>query len=138
MFGDSYYGLVKDAPVVGDIYRAYFSVFVHARHGLPFGLLFFSLGHLFARNEGRLVVQKPLLCAAFVLSLALRYLELRVVRDRGLALDNSISLFAVFPAALLFILAYTAKPRIGDEKSKSLRTLSSTVFFSHQFMGRCE
>jgi len=134
MFGDSYYGLVKDAPVVGDIYRAYFSVFVHARHGLPFGLLFFSLGHLFARNEGRLVVQKPLLCAAFVLSLALRYLELRVVRDRGLALDNSISLFAVFPAALLFILAYTAKPRIGDEKSKSLRTLSSTVFFSHQFM----
>jgi len=133
-FGDSYYGLVKDAPILGDVYRAYFSLFVHARHGLPFGLLFFSMGHLFARGEERLILKKPLLCAAFALSLLLRYLELRFLRERGWALDNSISLFAVFPALLLFLLAYNIEPRIGDESSRSLRTLSSTIFFSHQFM----
>jgi serine/alanine racemase len=133
-FGDSYYGLVKDAPVLGDLYRAYFSIFVHARHGLPFGLFFFSLGHLFARDEGKLALRKLPLLAVFALSLALRYLELRFLRERGWALDNSISLFAALPAVLLFLLAYNLEPRIGDEASRGLRTLSSTIFFSHQLM----
>lgn len=154
-FGDSYYGLVKDAPVIGDLYRSYFAVFVHARKGLPFGLLFFCFGHLLARLEARAAGREAsqgagrlaeallsvrgvwrwaLLLAAFAASLLLRYRELRWVNDRGLALDNSISLFAVFPAALLFLIAYNARPPMAEERSKALRTLSSTVFFSHQFM----
>jgi len=158
MFGDSYYGLIKDSPVIGGIYRWYFSVFVHARHGLPFGLLFFSIGALFARHEAGIDIRLQqqsratataspdsvarnalagrwsLLCALFCCALFLRYEELLAVNSRGLALDNSISLGVIPPSVLLFIIAYNCRLSIEDGTSRKLRTLSSTVFFSHQFM----
>lgn len=134
MFGDSYYGLVKDLPVLGDLYRAYFTVFVHVRKGLPFGLLFFATGALLARREDRLRLGTLPLAAALVVALCLRGLELAFVSKRGLALDNSVSLFVAPPAILAFLLALRAKPGVGDGRARDLRSISSTLFFSHQFM----
>jgi serine/alanine racemase len=143
-FGDSYYGLVKGLPFIGRLYGDYFSVFVHARKGLPFGLLFFSTGILFAKREGgqardgagpaRREAPAAALAALFALSLVLRYLELRAVNGRGLALDNSISLFAAPPAIILFMMARNARPAFGEDASRAMRSMSSTVFFSHQLM----
>jgi serine/alanine racemase len=134
MFGDSYYGLVKDLPVVGDLYRAYFAVFVHVRKGLPFGLLFFAMGALFACREDRLKVGLGPLAAGLAVALGLRGLELALVSRGGLALDNSVSLFVAPPAILAFLLALRASPRIDDRQARNLRSMSSTLFFSHQFM----
>ena len=134
MFGDSYYGLVKDLPVVGDLYRAYFAVFVHVRKGLPFGLFFFAMGALFARREAGLGVGLGPLIAAFVAALGLRGLELALVSKGALALDNSVSLFVIPPAILAFLISLRAKPRIDDGRARKLRSMSSTLFFSHQFM----
>ena len=134
MFGDSYYGLVKDLPILGDLYRAYFTVFVHVRKGLPFGLLFFATGTLLARREDRLGAGLGPLGVALATALGLRGLELALVSKGGFALDNSVSLFVAPPAILAFLIALRASPRIDDAKARDLRSMSSTLFFSHQFM----
>lgn len=134
MFGDSYYGLVKDLPVVGDVYRAYFAVFVHVRKGLPFGLLFFATGAILARREESLRMGPAPLVAALAVALGLRGLELALVSRGGLALDNSVSLFAAPPAILAFLIALRSSPRIDDAQARKLRSMSSTLFFSHQLM----
>lgn len=132
VFGDSYYGLVKDLPFVGAFYKAYFSVFVHVRKGLPFGLLFFAIGHLFARREARLPEKPVPLACLLAFFLCLRYVELRLVNDNGLALDNSVSLMVVPPAVLLFLLARSIVPACSEGRARAFRSMSSAIFFSHQ------
>lgn len=134
LFGDSYYGFVRDLPVVGDAYRAYFAVFAHVRKGLPFGLLFFALGVRFALREERLAPNPFVMAGLLILSLCLRYVEFATLRARGYALDNSVSLFGIPPAIFAFLLALGIRPRIRDETSLKLRSLSSAIYFSHQWI----
>lgn len=134
LFGDSYYGLVRDLPVVGDVYRAYFAVFAHVRKGLPFGLLFFVLGARFALREERISPNPVVMTGLLILSLCLRYGEFAVLRARGFALDNSVSLFGIPPAIFAFLLALGTRPPVSDETSLKLRSMSSAIYFSHQWI----
>lgn len=134
MFGDSYYGLVKDLPVIGDIYRVWFSIFIHVRKGLTFGLLFFTIGYRLSVREEKLRLPVVPLLALLVVALGLRYAEFRVLRNLNWPVDNSVSFFVIFPAVLVFLLALRFNPGISEQASRTCRGLSACIFFCHQLI----
>lgn len=82
LFGDSYYGLIEDLPVISDMYGAFFSVFSHTRNGLFMAPVFLVLGVEAGRRQ---LTDKRILwaglCASFVAmaeeAFLLRHFELQ-------------------------------------------------------------
>jgi serine/alanine racemase len=59
LLGDSYYGLIKDLPVVNGIYNCLFIIFEYTRNGILYAPVFLMLGTILAKNKRKLMVNNP-------------------------------------------------------------------------------
>ena len=57
LFGSSYYGLIDNVPVIGDIYDGYYSFFDSIKNGVCFGFIYVALGAYIAQNKDSIKIK---------------------------------------------------------------------------------
>ncbi len=57
LLGSSYYGLIDNVPVIGDIYDAYYSFFDTIKNGVCFGFIYVALGAYIAQNKDNIKIK---------------------------------------------------------------------------------
>jgi len=128
MFGDAYFGVVKEVPVIADSYKTFFFLFNTTRNGLMFGLMFVTMGAMFSEKKTILPPKKAglyaliSLCFLAVESFSLRYLSQPI--------DYNIML-CLIPTAYFnfqFLLGLDLKFKWNY---KFLRDSSTVIFFIH-------
>ncbi|MBD5089439.1 MAG: acyltransferase family protein [Clostridiales bacterium] len=73
LFGDSYYGIVKDVPFLGSLYDGIFHISSYTRNGIFFAPVFILMGVLL--NNSKFHCSTHILKLGFVVSLVLMLLE---------------------------------------------------------------
>lgn len=132
LFGDSYFGLIQDLPVISDIYKFGFRIFSYTRNGIFFTPVFLVLGAIAGKRNlmedrrkniwfcsGGLVISFLLMTAE---AFTLRYFE--VQRHDSMY----IMLIPVMVFLYELLLAWNQKP------SKALRTISLWIYILHPAM----
>jgi len=128
MFGDAYYGVIKDIPTIASFYKTFFSFFNTTRNGLMYGLMYVSMGAFISEKKTLLKPKKAglyaLVCLSFVAaeSFSLRYLSQPI--------DYNVMLFLI-PTAYFnfqFLLGWDLKFKWNY---KFLRDSSTVIFFIH-------
>lgn len=128
LFGDSYFGLVSDLPVLSNIYEAGFQVFSYTRNGLFFTPVFLALGAWFGRCRFRL--KKPVSFTGLIACLLLMAGEGFLLRQGNVPRHDSMylllapTMFFLFSAVLSWKLA--PAPRV--------RSFSTWVYIFHPLM----
>ena len=57
LFGSSYYGLIDNVSIVGNIYDAYYSFFDSIKNGVCFGFIYVALGAYIAQNKDNIKIK---------------------------------------------------------------------------------
>ena len=57
LLGSSYYGLIDNVPVIGNIYDAYYSFFDTIKNGVCFGFIYVALGAYIAQNKDNIKIK---------------------------------------------------------------------------------
>ncbi len=107
LLGDSYYGAVKDVPVISSVLDAVFQISKHTRNGIFFAPVFLLLGALIAVY--RIRIPKPACRLGLCISLALLLIEGYVTYSLNLQKHNSMYLFLLPSLFFLFELLLTIK-----------------------------
>ncbi|MCI8408885.1 MAG: acyltransferase family protein [Lachnospiraceae bacterium] len=87
LFGDSYYGIVKDVPFLSSLYDGIFHISSYTRNGIFFAPIFILLGVVLANPQFH--CQTHICKIGFVLSLLLMFLEGFLTYSLGLQKHNS-------------------------------------------------
>lgn len=128
MFGDAYFGVIKDVPWIANSYQTFFLMFNTTRNGLMFGLLYVTMGAMISEKKTLLKPKKAglyaliSLCFVAIESFSLRYLSQPI--------DYNIMLFLI-PTAYFnfqFLLGLDLKFKWNY---KFLRDSSTVIFFVH-------
>lgn len=106
LFGDTYYGVVKDAPLIGAFYEEIFQISSYTRNGLFFAPVFILLGMLLANKSFRCSKQNAYL--GFFLSLFFMFAEGFVTFRMDLQKHNSMYFFLLPVMYFLFQLLLSA------------------------------
>lgn len=99
------------------------------RSGLFFGLMFMSIGTVFAYKNVNLSRRKSLI--GFFVSFILMIIETYFVKLNGLANEHESSLFLLPTSFFLFSLIVNIRIEGKKQIFKNLRILSSLIYFSH-------
>lgn len=131
LLGDGYFGIISpllNLPVIGEIIRLYFKIFVYTRNGLFFAFFFVSLGMILSTENKLLSAKKALFL--FLVSLLMMCTESMLLKTFNIAKDFNILLFAI--PSTIFCFMFLESLNLKDRKIyKSLRVLSSLIFFGH-------
>lgn len=100
LFGDSYYGIVKDVPFLGSLYDGIFHISSYTRNGIFFTPIFILLGVLLANPQFH--CSKYLCKWGFVISLLLMFLEGFLTYSLGLQKHNSMYFLLIPTMYFLF------------------------------------
>jgi len=128
LFGDSYYGMVKNIPIIADFYKTIFFLMNTTRNGLFFALFFVCLGALMSQREIHL---KPLKSGIYTL-ISLLFLAWESFSLRFYSEPNDYNIMiGLIPVAYFgfqFLLGIDLKFKWDY---KFLRESSTVIFFSH-------
>jgi len=128
MFGDAYYGVIKDIPSIAGFYKTFFSLFNTTRNGLMFGLMYVSMGAFISEKKTLLKPKKAGLYA--LISLCCVAAESFTLRYQSQPIDYNVMLFLI-PTAYFnfqFLLGLDLKFKWNY---KFLRDSSTVIFFIH-------
>ncbi|SDT10969.1 serine/alanine racemase [Paenibacillaceae bacterium GAS479] len=112
LFGDNYYGLIKNVPMFSNLYDGMFSVFDYTRNGLFFAPIYLVLGAWMATNVDRMKRPSTNICL-FILSLGLLFTEGILLKSADTAKHASMYVFALPTAYFLFQLALQWRVKKG-------------------------
>lgn len=125
LFGDSYYGIAADIPVISSIYKLGFQVFTYTRNGFFLAPVFLLLGARFGQRRSSL---SPGVCGiGFLLSLLLMTAEGFLLRHFHIQRHDSMYVFLIPCMYFLYclLLCRDTAPR------KILRTVSAWIYILH-------
>ncbi len=128
MFGDAYYGFVKDIPIISDFYKMLFILFYTTRNGLMSAMLFVILGAYMSQRELKF---KPSKAALYmILSIAVLACEVFALRNFSSPRDYNVML------SIIPVTYFSFQLTLGvDLKFKwnyrFLRDSSVIIFFIH-------
>lgn len=134
LFGDSYYGFLeplRNYTVTRYLIAGYETVFGSTRNGIFFGLLFVTMGALFAKK--RIVLNRAVAIIGFVLSEAAVFAECYLLKKFTQPKDYNMFLFLVPAVFFLFYLASHANLK-NKPVYASLRAIGVIVYFGHMFV----
>ncbi|MBP1040160.1 membrane-bound serine racemase VanT [Vagococcus sp. BWB3-3] len=114
--GDSWFGIIKQVPLLNDFYARLFHFFGGTRNGLFFAPLFLCLGAFLYRRKAELKPKKVLLFFAIVALLLEGYLLHRFSQVRHDSMYLTLPLVMVF----LFPIIYQWQPKLKCRKATDL------------------
>ncbi len=125
LFGDSYYGITKQVPILNGFYNQVFQVTDHTRNGIFFAPVFFIMGGFIADNRSKITLGKNIL--GFCISFALMFSEAFTLHYFDMQRHDSMYVFLLPCMYFLFnaILHFKGKRLVG------LRTLSLIIYIIH-------
>jgi len=125
LFGDSYYGVVQNIPVLESIYTFVFRISSYTRNGLFFAPIFLLIGVLAAKsNRNR---QLPYALIGFVCSFLLMTVEGFLLHNRALPKHDSMYLMLIPVMYFLYQLLRDRKMAI----SPHVRHISTWMYILH-------
>jgi len=125
LFGDSYYGLAVNVPLLNTAYSAGFRVFTYTRNGLFYAPVFLAMGAMLAKTGHRLDVRISLL--GFAASMLLMLGEGSVLRLAGFQRHDSMYAALLPCMFFLFQLLLTQKGKTRP----ILRDATTWVYILH-------
>lgn len=128
LFGDAYYGVIRDIPTIANAYKLFFFLFNTTRNGLMYGLLFVTMGAMISEKKSILEPKKAGLYA--LISLACLTVEAFSLRYFSRPIDYNVMIF-IIPVAYFnfqFLLGLDIKFRWDY---RFLRDSSTVIFFVH-------
>lgn len=127
LFGDSYFGLVKDIDFINKFYMLIFNIFDYTRNGLFYTPIFLYIGYLFKVNKYKLSnKQNILFILLFVILLTIEGTLLYYFK-----IPRHTFMYIFLIPLSFFIFSYVIN-NLG-ESNKSLRNISSWVYILHPF-----
>ena len=110
LFGDSYFGVIRNVPVISSIYEGMFSVFSYTRNGLFFAPVFLIMGAWIGHT--RLLWKRNAVAAGLAVSLILMLAEGMLLHHFKLQRHDSmyLSLLPCMFFLYLFIASFRLKP----------------------------
>lgn len=128
MFGDSYFGLSQNIPVVSEFYQLIFEVSDYTRNGLFFAPIFFVLGGYIADKHTQIPFKVGITGSA--LSFALMLTEALLLRHFNLQRHDSMYVFLLPCMYFLFhtLLYFRGKRYV------TFRTVSLIIYIIHPMM----
>lgn len=135
LLGNNYYGLIRPltkVPYLSQIIKYYFKIFGNTRNGAFFAFFYLALGMVFAKEDISLSRKKSL--PLFLASLVMMVLESLFISNHQLAKGHDLLFFAA-PAAFFCFLFLKSVSLEDRPIYKSLRTLSSLIYYLHVWIG---
>ena len=106
LLGDSYFGIISQAPLINDIYSAIFAVMGYTRNGLFFAPIFFLLSTVIRRSK---CGSTALLAVGLALSFAMMLAEALLARAQDWQRHDS--MYLLLPAVMYFLFALLRRVR---------------------------
>lgn len=125
LFGDSYYGFIKNTPIISDFYGGMFNIFTYTRNGIFYAPLFLVLGAYLRHSERKYSVK--VYVAGFIVSLALMIGEGMTLHNLGVQRHDSMY-FALLPC-MFFLFQITIAVRLNQKQS--LRVIATWIYVLH-------
>ena len=128
LFGDSYYGLAANAPVLGSFYDVLFTAFSYTRNGLFFAPIFLLLGGVLAEKKRTLSL--PAALAGLAVGMIFMTAEALLLRRYDVPRHDSMTIFLLPSSWFLFQILLCFKGR----RVRGLRTASMLIYLIHPMM----
>lgn len=125
LFGDSYYGLIADCPVIGEFYDMLFQIFTYTRNGVFYVPVFLAVGAYAAHKRQQ--AKTAALLTGFILSAVSMIAEGLLLHSCGLQRHDSMYLFLLPCMQFLFALVLQIQAR----PSRQLRSVSTGIYILH-------
>ena len=128
LFGDSYYGVAQQIPIVKGLYNYIFMFFDYTRNGIFFAALFLTLGAMISRQK--LKVNKEIMMYGFIGSLLLMVIEGLLLNKFQVQRHSSMYILLLPVMYFLFqwILLWKTK------NYKRFRNISMIIYIIHPLM----
>ncbi len=127
LLGDSYYGFIKDVPVLGECYQTLFSVSAYSRNGLFFAPVFMLMGALTANRPN--TDTKACVIGLFI-SLALLLVEGLALKDMDGRRHDS--MYVMLVPCMLFL--FRSLLHWKSKSTPALRQYSLVVYLVHPWV----
>jgi serine/alanine racemase len=132
LFGDSYYGISQQLPMMDSFYQQLFRFFDYTRNGFFFAPVFFVMGSLLAVNPERKGFRPSFIC--FMVSLAMMLAEGLLLHSVKLQRHDSMYIMLIpcmyFLFQSLLSLGQNRKP-LNPNLPYYLRTISVILYLIH-------
>ena len=128
LFGDSYYGISENIPILEEFYGLIFQVSDYTRNGFFFAPIFFIIGGFFADNRKIISLNK---CICFF-SISFIFMFSEAVVLHNLDLQRHDSMYIFLPIATFYLLNYLL--HFKGKQIKFLRTSSLMIYIIHPMM----
>ncbi len=125
LFGDSYYGVVKNIPVLRTLYKGIFYISSYTRNGIFFAPIFLLLGMLLTLPEAR--CQKAVCKRGLMFFLVLMFLEGFITYHFNIQKHNSMYVFLIPVMYFLFQLLLM----ISGKAPTWIRNSSMLIYIIH-------
>lgn len=134
LLGDSYYGLIEPLNRIHPVhllFSAYRTLFGSTKNGVFMGMIFVSIGMLFAYVP--IKMKEKYAVGGFIISMILLLGEVWMLKYFDMPKESNMYVFLVPAVFFLFYIATHIKLK-NEEFCSALRVLSILMFYSHMFV----
>ncbi len=128
LFGDSYYGIAAQLPVLKHGYDLLFELFDYTRNGIFFAPVFLILGGFLAEKKRRITQTQAI--AGFLISFTLMFAEAMLLHQNNFQRHDSMYLFLL--PCMIFLFSFVLHFR--GKRISGLRTASLLIYLIHPMM----
>lgn len=129
LFGDSYYGLVTNIPMISSAYELGFQYFSYTRNGLFFAPIFLFLGAMIGNRSQQHILSPAASSIGFIISFQLLLAEGIIVRN--LHPKHHDNMYLLLIPCMLFLYQLLLKWKITLKSARRLRMLSTWIYILH-------
>lgn len=131
LFGDSYFGISAQIPVLESFYNSLFEISEYTRNGIFFAPIFFVLGGIIANKKIHIPLKHSLIGLA--ITLPLLFIETLILHNLDIPRHDSMYIMLVPCMFFLFKSLIFVNDRKGN-KVTQLRTASLIIYIIHPMM----
>lgn len=128
LFGDSYYGLAKQLPLLEELYESIFSVSEYTRNGFFMVPIFLVMGMLIANRTKKI---KPMNNFGLLL-ISLAFLIVEGLLLHHYSLQRHDSMYIMLIPTMYFLFLFLLK--LKGKSSKRIRNLSLLIYIIHPWL----
>lgn len=128
MFGDSYYGISENIPILNGFYDLIFQVSDYTRNGFFIAPIFFVMGGFLAESSKNISLNKG--TCVFFISFVAMFAEAMVLHNLDLQRHDSMYIF--LPIATFYLFHFLL--HFKGKQIKFLRTSSLMIYIIHPMM----
>lgn len=125
LFGDNYYGLIKNISIINSFYAVIFNVFNYTRNGLFFTPIFIYMGYLFNKASKKWSFTINIL--GLLLSLIFMLIEGNILYHYGIPRHSSMYVF-LLPVSYFIFSILTGST---SSSNKMIRDISTLIYILH-------